>query len=267
MIFNARHLGKAIVAMVSFAFSSFSMYALSANDVNFARRVHTHLLNSEKKGGTKVGETLVSIIEGRCIGFTGNALGARLNMQKDEIAKRLRLHRHFGNDPKLLRAGEHFTRAPQFPSIFRTTELDSADKADQLAKDLVDYLLSSKVHLKVGALQMGHRANRFLLTADICGHGIPGLKLIPCYYNANPTTSSSYKLSSRVQMVVSAQTQFAGHNYAPNEQAIMITLFPDEPHYNICKCNRLFFLFMAVTVLIFSVYFLEKRLGEKVYVL
>lgn len=36
-------------------------------------------------------------------------------------------------------------------------------------------------------------------------------------------------------MVVSAQTQFAGKDYAPDKQVIMITLFPDDKPMSIFR--------------------------------
>ena len=255
MTFGIKRLIKVILCTILPCFSSFSMRAPSVSDISFAKRVHACLVNTESIDNTEVGETLIRIIDGSQAGFSGNKVGARLDDQKNEMAKHLRLHRHFGDDRKLLRAGEAFTINPKFPSYFRIAEGSNADEADQIAKDLIDYFLSSNVHIKVESLQTGKRANRFLLTASVCGHGIPKLGLIPCYYNENPTVSS-YELSTRVQMVVSAQTQFAGHSYAPDEQAVMITLFPDKSECSPCaRCTRYCAICTSMAVAMFVLFF------------
>ncbi len=76
---------------------------------------------------------------------------------------------------------------------------------------------------------------RFLLKACIERHGISGLETIPCDYSKNPRKESGRKLTSWVQLVISAQTQFSGNDYAPDQQVIMITLFPDDKPISIFR--------------------------------
>lgn len=144
-----KYFSSILLALLSFFYLNATPTSV---EIIFAKRIHNYLVNEKSlKGAYSVDPALKKVIEGKAydkIGkIPGNRYEVNLIFQKDEIGKHLREHRHFGNDKRILKVGEHFTKRPAYPSFFRIVGILSPDKAERISNALIDLLFYLVLYL------------------------------------------------------------------------------------------------------------------------
>ena len=226
-------LRKTLFIVLSVCFCTLDLVAMNGVAEKLLKDLHSVAPN-------EVGAMLGRFIDAR------NDKGCKLDDQAISLSTYLRLSRHFGNHPSILRdfgggVKEEMIRTAHTNSSLFNVNVDqvSADIADSVTREIFDLLFKTeKASFFVPEATTG--GNRIILKTKLEGHTIALLKEYAGLYSPDQDDDTVEKIPTNIfEICVRVQKQFnlpdgtlvthVGSKAHPHAQTIVISIYPDNP--------------------------------------
>ena len=203
-----------------------------------------------------VADELLAILKSVSSNKVGTELGVFVNTRNDEgcklddqavsLSKHLRISRHFGDHPSVLRDFGDGVKECMLgtshinSSLFNVNaDIISADIADTVTREVFNLLFKTeKASFFVPETTVG--GNRIILKTKLTGHAVLSLKSDAGLYSIDKNDAASKKISTNIfGICVRVQKQytapngslvpFGGSKTRPHAQTIIISIYPEDP--------------------------------------